>query len=173
MRRLLSLTWVAIVLLNGCANQRPASDVATPSETKQTVTPKIDACTLLSSSDVEEVLDEQVVNTEAAPTDDPDLARCIFDTNAFSGRITLEVTRHETEAGAQIASQLPGSEPAPDLADEAYLLTGEGEFDLKARKGLVVIRLILVSETSGPERIKALAAKALATLEARLTGSST
>lgn len=158
-----AMVLVSALLLAACGKNTAATN-GTEQTNPQVESRVPDPCALLVSRDLEEVIGEQVVNTETAPSEDPNIAQCTFDTSAFAGRVALVVSRHESEEETRAALQpeAPGSEAVGGLGDEAYLVASSGQYDLKVRKGMIVVRLSLVTDDpSGPDKIKALAAKAL------------
>lgn len=167
------LVLLSLIVLVGCPKGQSSQDTDEDRRQQETESPApltapvADPCTLLSSRDLQEVLGEVIDNTEKVPSDDPTVAHCIIDTSEYPGRVLIDVSRHVSEEEARAAFQIgaEGAESVAELGDDAYLTSPSGEFELTVRKGLLVVRLSLVTEDpAGRDRVKVITNKALARL---------
>lgn len=158
----IALAAALTLAVSGCkAGQR--SPVGGGSTTPATQTSGVaDPCRVFSSSDLKEILGEEISGTEPIPSDDREIAGCTIDTASFPGRLRIALSHHASVEDAQAAAKSDGGDLVPGLGDEAYLLAGGGEFDVSVRKGTSVIRLVLASDDpAGADQVKTLAARAL------------
>jgi len=182
---------LSLLVLTGCgrsetAQKTPATSAATPSPQQSTtvpaassqVKPKLDACAMLTSQEIESIQGEALKETKLNETSAEgfNVSQCFFTLPTFTNSISLVVTKRADGPGARDPRQFwrdtfhhdrekeeadaRPPQKVSGIGDEAYWMTSPAAGILYVLKGPSYIRISIGG--SGDQQTKIRKSKALA-----------
>ena len=137
---LLSFLACLLAALSGCSKtETPSSpnaqaDASSPAPALSPARPRVDACSLLTSDEINAIQSEAVESAKSTPSSEGELAssQCFFSLPTFVNSISLQVTQKGSKPGAADAKEAWKKMFPPEKQEERE--TAGGQKKMPARK---------------------------------------